>query len=69
MQTTLTLVYLSASIDWGDLNIISMREEGDGTPNPELFKGLIQKVTLELIGDMRLAGKQHFAFHEYKDPR
>ncbi len=22
----------------------------------------------ELIGDMRLAGHQHFAFHEYKDP-
>jgi hypothetical protein len=25
-------------------------------------------VLRELIGDMRLAGHQHFAFHEYKDP-
>ena len=28
---------LSRSIDSGDLNIISMRKEGDGAQNPELF--------------------------------
>jgi hypothetical protein len=59
---------LSASIDSGDLQIFSMRKEGDGAQNPELFKRPIEKVLLELIGDMRLAGKQHFAFREYKDP-
>jgi hypothetical protein len=36
--------------------------------NPELFKRLIERVLRELIGDMRLAGKQHCPFHEYKDP-
>ncbi len=46
-----------------------MRVEGGGAQNPELFKCPIEKVLRELIGDMRLAGKQHFAFHEYKDPR
>jgi hypothetical protein len=25
-------------------------------------------VLRDLIGDLRLAGHQHFAFHEYKDP-
>ena len=28
----------------------------------------MEKVLRELIGDMRLAGNQHYAFHEYKDP-
>ncbi len=59
---------LSASIDSGDLQIISMRKEGDEAQNTELFKRQIEKVLLELIGDMLLAGKQHFAFREYKDP-
>jgi hypothetical protein len=59
---------LSASIDSGDLQIISMRKEGDGAQNPELFCRPVEKVLRELIGDLRLAGKQHFAFHEYKDP-
>jgi hypothetical protein len=60
---------LSASIDSGDLQIISMRKEGDGAQNTELFKRQIEKVLRrELIGDMLLAGKQHFAFREYKDP-
>ena len=56
------------SIDSCNLQIISMRKEGDGAQNAELFKHLIEKVLLELIGDMLLAGKQHFAFSEYKDP-
>ena len=29
----------------------------------------VEKVLRELMADMRLAGCQHFAFHEYKDPR
>ncbi len=36
--------------------------------NPELFKCPIEKVLQDLIDDMRLAGKQHFASCEYKDP-
>jgi hypothetical protein len=45
-----------------------MRVEGDGAQNSKLFKRLIEKVMRELLGNMRLAGKQHSAFHEYKDP-
>ncbi len=56
------------SIDSCYLQIISMRKEGDGPQHPELFKCPIEKVLLELIGDMQLAGKQHFAFRNYKDP-
>jgi hypothetical protein len=59
---------LSAAIDSGDLEMISMRVEADGAQNPELFKRPIEKVMRELIGDMRLAGKQHYAFQEYEDP-
>ena len=60
---------LQASIDSGDIDIISMKVDGDGDQNPELFMRPIEKVLRELIADMRLAGCQHFAFHEYKDPR
>ena len=59
---------LSAAIDSGDLRVISMRKEGDGLQNPELFMRPVEKVLRELIGDMRLAGNQHYGFHEYKDP-
>jgi hypothetical protein len=62
------LQLLSASIDSCYLQNISMQKEGDGAQNPELFKSPIEKVLQELIGDMLLAGKQHFAFCEYKDP-
>ena len=34
----------------------------------ELFKRPAEKVLRELIGDIRLAGCQHFAFKEYLDP-
>ncbi len=33
----------------------------------ELFERPVEKVLHEPIGDLRLAGHQHFAFHEYKD--
>jgi hypothetical protein len=45
-----------------------MQKEGDRAQNTELFKRQIEKVLRELIGDMLLAGKQHFAFREYKEP-
>ena len=34
----------------------------------ELFTTPAEKVLRELIGHLRLAGHQHIAFHEYKDP-
>jgi hypothetical protein len=46
-----------------------MRVEGDGPQNPELFRRPAEKDLGELIGDMHLAGHQHFSFHEYRDPR
>ena len=35
----------------------------------DLFKRQAEKVLRERMADMRFAGCQHFAFHEYKDPR
>jgi hypothetical protein len=60
---------LQASIDSGDIQIINMTVEGDGDQVLERFKRPVEKVLRELMADMRLAGHQHFAFHEYKDPR
>ena len=45
-----------------------MSKEGNGAQNPELFKRPAEKVLRELIGDLCLAGKQHYGFHEYEDP-
>ena len=62
---------LANSIDRGDLEIISMHREGDGAQKLELFMRPAEKVLLELISDIRLAGCQHFArfaFKEYLDP-
>ena len=56
------------SIDSGDLEIISMHQEGDGAQKLDLFKRPAEKVLRELIGDIRLAGSQHFGFKEYLDP-
>jgi hypothetical protein len=58
-----------ASIDSGDVQIINMHTEGDGEQLLELFKRPVEKVLRELVADMRLAGRQHFGFQEYKDPR
>ena len=44
---------LQASIDSGDLEIISMRVEGNGAQNPELFRLPAYKVLREFMGDMR----------------
>ena len=59
---------LQASIDSGDLEIILMRVEGNGAQNPELFRLPAENVLRKFMGDMRLAGHQHFSFHEYRDP-
>ena len=59
---------LQAAIDSGDLKVIDMHKDGDGPQVLELFARPVEKVLRELIGDMRLAGHQHFAFNEYKDP-
>ncbi len=56
------------SIDSGDLEIISMHQEGNGAQKLELFKRPAEKVLCELIWDMQLAGCQHFAFKEYFHP-
>jgi hypothetical protein len=59
---------LQAAIDSGDLQVINMHKDGDGPQILELFARPVEKVLRELIGDLRFAGHQHFAFHEYKDP-
>ena len=56
---------LQASIDSGDVQIINMHAEGDGEQVLELFRRPVEKFLLELMADMRLAGCQHFAFHDY----
>ena len=62
------LELFAKSIDSGNLEIISMHKEGDGAQKLELFKRPAEKVLLELMSDIRLAGCQHFAFKEYLDP-
>ena len=44
----------SASIDSGDLEIISMHQEGDGAQKLELFKRPAEKVLRELISELIL---------------
>ena len=60
---------LQALIDSGNIQIINMNVGGDGDQVLELFKRPVEKVLRERMADMRLAGHQRFAFHEYKDPR
>ena len=43
---------LSEAIDSGDIQIISLKAEGDGEQNPELFVRPAEKVLRELIGDV-----------------
>jgi hypothetical protein len=59
---------LQAAIDSGDLKVINMHKDGDEPQVLELFTRPAEKVLRELIGYLRLAGHQPFAFHEYKDP-
>jgi hypothetical protein len=50
------LQWFANSIDSGDIDIISMHQEGDGAQMLELFKRPAEKVLRELISDIRLAG-------------
>ena len=58
---------LQAAINCGYLQIINMHKDRDGAQILGLLKRSAEKVLRELIGDMRLADHQHFAFHKYKD--
>ncbi len=62
------LEWFAKSINSSDLKIISMHKEGDGAQKLELFKRPAEKVLLELMSNIQLAGCQHFAFKEYLDP-
>ena len=50
-----TSTILQPQHDRVDLQIISMRKEGNGAQNPELFKRPAEKVLRELIGDFALS--------------
>ncbi len=52
------------SIDSGNLEIITLYQEGDGAQKLDLFKRPVEKVLRELMGDIQLAGYQHFALKE-----
>jgi hypothetical protein len=59
----------SAANDSGDLEIISMHQEGPGRRwSSEMYKRPAEKILRELLSDIRLAGCQRFGFKEYKDP-
>ena len=58
---------LMAAIEEGDLEVIDLKEDGDGNQDVRLFKRPAGKVLRELLSDPTLAGCQHFAFKEYKD--
>ena len=51
----------------GDLQVIDLKEDGDGEQDVRLFKRPAGKVLRELLADPRLRGCQHVAFKEYKD--
>jgi hypothetical protein len=59
---------LQAAIDREDLQVLNMHKDGDAPQILEFFKRPVEKVLCELIGDMRLACHQHFAFHKCKVP-
>ena len=58
---------LMAAIEEGDLEVIYLKEDGDGEQDVRLFKRPASKVLRELLANPRLAGCQHFAFKEYKN--
>jgi len=59
---------LMGAIEEGDIQVIDLWQEGDGRQDVRLFKRPAGKVLRELLADPRLAGSQHFAFKEYRDP-
>ena len=56
-----------AAIEAGDLEVIDLKEDGDGNQDVGLFKRPAGKVLRELLSKQRMAGCQHFAFKAYKD--
>ena len=46
----------------GDVEIHDLWKEGDGHQEIKLCTRDVEKVLLELLGDIRLAGNQHFEF-------
>ena len=58
---------LMGAIEEGDLQVIDLKEDGDGEQDVRLFKRPAGKVLRELLAYPRLAGYQHVAFKEYKD--
>ena len=52
-----------------DVEIHDLWKEGDGHQEIKLFTRDVEKVLRELLGDIRLAGNQHFEFKEYKDSK
>ena len=58
---------LMGAIEEGDLQVIKLKEDGDGEQDVRLFKRPAGKVPRELLADPRLARCQHFAFKEYND--
>ena len=50
---------LMAAIEEGDLEVIDLKEDGDGNQDVRLFKRPAGKVLRELLSDPRLAGCQN----------
>ena len=59
---------IMGAISDGEIEVHDMWDPGDGCQDVRFFRRPALKVLQELMGDARLAGHQHFAFKEYKDP-
>jgi len=62
-------VRLMKAVADGDVEIHDLWKEGDCHQEIKLFSRDVEKVLRELLGDIRLAGNQHFEFKEYKDSK
>jgi hypothetical protein len=60
---------LMRCLEAGDIEVIDLWAEGYGNQPVQLYKQPGMKVLRELLADERLAGRQHFAFKEYKNAR
>ena len=50
------------AIEDGNIEVLDLKEEGDGDQDESLYKRPALKVLRELLSDERLAGHQHFSF-------
>ena len=57
------------AVEGCDVEIHDLWKEGDGDQEVKLFTRDVEKVLRELLGDIRLAGNQHFEFKESKDSK